>query len=104
REPGAGFGKRRCGRRRRGRVALEAQVARQQYLFRVPPEVRAVLMEYVPLVREFLDRAADEVPMLGEAGRSAQRALLAAAADADRRGGAPGALVVVNGPPALAGG
>jgi len=44
-----------------------------------------VLVENLALVGELLDRAPDEVPVLGEAGRSAQSALLTVAADADWR-------------------
>ncbi len=44
-----------------------------------------MLAKYVALVGELLDRAADEVPVLGEAGRSAQRTLLSVATDTDRR-------------------
>jgi len=86
-EPGTGLGKHRGNRRRRGGVTVEGHVARQQDLCRVPPEVGTVLVKDVALVGELLDRAAQEVSVLGEACCGTQRALLAVAADTDRRVG-----------------
>ena len=82
---GAGLGKRRGSRRRRGGVAIEADVARQQDLRGVPPEIRAMPVKHVPLAGELLDCAAREVAMPGEAGCRAKRAPPAAATDAGRR-------------------
>ncbi len=67
-----------CGRLRR--VASELHLAGQQNLRRVATGIRAVLVKHVPRPAELPGRAAAEVPVLGEAGRRAQRALLAAAA------------------------
>jgi hypothetical protein len=44
-----------------------------------------MLMQHVLRARELLDGAADEVPVLRESGGRAQRPLLTAATDADRR-------------------
>ena len=54
-------------------------------LRRVPAGLRAVLVQHIPRPAEPPGRPAVEVPVLGEAGRGAQRAFLAGAADADRR-------------------
>src|SRR5437899_5832630 len=54
-------------------------------LARVAAEVRAVPVQYIQFVVEDVDIAAAEVPVLGESGGGTQRALLARAADADRR-------------------
>ena len=57
----------------------------QRDLGRVAADVRAVAVQHVTLTGELFGRAADEVPVLGVLRGRAQRALLAAAADADRR-------------------
>jgi len=41
-----------------------------------------VFAEHIALSRELFGGAADEVPVLGESGRSAQRAFLAVSSDA----------------------
>ncbi len=55
-------------------------------LRRVAADIRAVLVQRILCPAELLDGAAAEGPVLGEAGRGAQCALFAAAADADRAG------------------
>ena len=67
-----------------GSSAVEAQVGRRHDLARVATERRAVLGEHALQARVLRHRAPDEVPVLGDSGRRAQRALLAAPADADR--------------------
>ena len=69
-------------------VAVQPQMGRQQDFFGIAPDVGAVRGQHVALAREQIGRPADEVPVLGVAGRDAQGAFLAAAADADRRVGA----------------
>src|SRR3954452_23666584 len=70
-----------------GIVVVRAQpdMCRQHDLLRVAADVRAVRSEYVALAGELLGRTANEVPVLSILRGDAQRALLAAAADADRR-------------------
>src|SRR4051812_50039102 len=68
-------------------VRAQPDMCRQHDLLRVAADVRAVRSEYVALAGELLGRTANEVPVLGILRGDAQRALLAAAADADRRGG-----------------
>src|SRR5580704_6585342 len=74
----------RAGRRLRCVTGVD-DVAGQQNLGRVLADVGAVLVQHVLCAGELLDGAADEVPVLSEARGCAQRALLAAAADAERR-------------------
>ena len=78
-------------------VGLQPDVRGQHDLFRVAADVGAVGGQHVALAGELLRRAADEVPVLGVLGRDAQGALLAAAADADRRVRALRALGLVAG-------
>ena len=68
-----------------GSSAVEAQVGRRHDLARVATERGAVLGEHALQARVLRHRPADVVPVLGDAGDRAQRALLAAATDADRR-------------------
>src|SRR4051794_41792688 len=79
-------------------VRSQPDMCRQHDLLRVAADVRAVRSEYVALAGELLRRTANEVPVLGILRGDAQRALLAAAADADRRGGR------FRGPPRVFGG
>src|SRR4051794_41710646 len=62
-------------------------MARQHDLLRIAADGGAVLLQDVALASELLGCATEEVPVLGEPRRRPQRAALAVAADADRRGG-----------------
>src|ERR1022692_4092599 len=84
-EVGTSVGQRGGARRRCGGIAVEADMTRQRDLCWVPPQIRAMLVQHGTLAVELRRRPSDEVPVLGKAGRSAERAPLAAAADADRR-------------------
>ena len=66
-------------------VGVEPDVRRQHDLFGIAADVGAVRGQHVTLAGELLGRPADEVPVVGIFGRDAQRAFLAATADADRR-------------------
>ena len=79
-----------CGGLAGGRLGIpgESDVTGEEDLRRVAAEVLAVLMQDVAFAGELFRRATDEVPVLGEPGGRAQRPLLTAPADADRRMGA----------------
>src|SRR5258708_38524002 len=82
-------------------IGAQRDVARQGDLCRVAADVLAVCEQNVSLSRELLHGAGNEVPVLGVPGGGAQGTALAAAADADRRGGAPPApLLPTSGGPA----
>src|SRR5258708_32152845 len=70
-------------------IGAQRDVARQGDLCRVAADVLAVCEQNVSLSRELLHGAGNEVPVLGVPGGGAQGTALAAAADADRRGGPP---------------
>src|SRR5262249_12984589 len=67
------------------RVAGISDMTGQQDLGRITADVGTVLVQHVARPRELVGRAANVVPVLREPRRSAERALLPAAADADRR-------------------
>ena len=75
----------------------KTDMAGEQDLLRVAAEVLAVLVQDVALAGELLGRAPQEVPVLGKPGGSAERPLLTATADADRRVGALDRLGLVAG-------
>jgi hypothetical protein len=75
----------RGGRGRFGRVAVVPHLAGQQDLRRVAADVGAVPVQHLARPAELFGRPVVEVPVLGEAGRGAQCALLARAAHTDRR-------------------
>src|SRR5215469_1949366 len=62
----------------------QPHMAGQHDLLRITPDVQAVPVQHIALARELRGRAADKVPVLREPRGGAQRAALAAAADADR--------------------
>jgi len=78
------------GGRRRDRglqatVRVDAHVDRTSDLVHVPPDGGAVPGQHLLQLEPVLRALRDGVPLLGEARHGAQRALLAAAADGDRR-------------------
>ena len=63
----------------------------------VTPDVRAMLVQHLARPDELLRRLAVEIPVLSEAGRRAERAFLAVAANPDRQGRLPHRLRIAPG-------